>query len=333
MFRSLIRPRPAAAVVAGAASLALLAACAGAPQATTPSPSAAANYPVTLTNCGTEITVTAQPKAGLTMNQGATEVVLALGLQDQLTGTAYLDDAIPERWQAAYQAIPVLSAKYPDLETINKANPDFIYASYGSAFDDKAAGPRDTWAARNVATYVSPFGCGAGIPKPPMAFESVWGELDDVATILGHPDAAIALRAEQKKQLDALAAQAPGKGKSIFWFDSGTDTAYAGTGQGGPQLVIDAVGATNVFADVEGAWADLSWEKVVAADPDVIVLADASWSTAADKIAYLKGDPVLKQLRAVQNESFAVIPFAAGTPGVRLADGAVSLGEQLTKLP
>ena len=64
----------------------------------------------------------------------------------------------------------------------------------------------------------------------------------------------------------------------------------------------------------------------------MIVLADASWSTAEEKIAYLEKDPVLSQLTAVEQESYVTIPFSESTPGVRLADGAVAVSEQLAKL-
>ena len=118
----------------------------------------------------------------------------------------------------------------------------------------------------------------------------------------------------------------------MFWFDSGDKTAFAGAGQGGPQLILNAIGATNVFADLKGGWADVSWEKVVDADPEVIVLADASWSTAKDKIAFLEKDPALRKLAAVKAERFVIIPFSESTPGVRLVDGAQHVADQLDSL-
>ena len=92
-----------------------------------------------------------------------------------------------------------------------------------------------------------------------------------------------------------------------------------------------AVGATNIFADLPKGWDNVAWEKVVEADPDVIVLADASWSTAASKQAYLESDPVLSQLKAVKNKAYVTIPFSESTPGIRLVDGAISVSEQLAK--
>lgn len=259
-------------------------------------------------------------------------MALALGVQTQMAGTAYLDDEIPQKWAAAYQSVPVLAKEYPDKETLLAAQPDFLYASYTSAFDDKVAGTQPELAAEGIPSYVSPFGCAANNGRAPTSFASVWNEVDTIARVFGVPDRAAALQAEQQKQLDTLATQAAGKGHTIFWYDSGDKTPYAGAGEGGPQLIISAIGGTNIFAKLKGGWDDVSWEQVLKADPDVIVLADASWDTAASKKAYLESDPVLKNLRAVKAGHIVTVPFSESTPGVLLVDGAVSVADQIAAL-
>jgi len=91
-------------------------------------------YPITYTSCGVEHVINSKPTRIVTMNQGATEFLLGLGLADHMAGTAYLDDAIWPRYASAYAAIPVLSSSYPNESTLLGANPDFIVASYQSAF-------------------------------------------------------------------------------------------------------------------------------------------------------------------------------------------------------
>lgn len=324
------RPVPALAPLLLIAPLAL-AGCAGAPE---PEAQAAAGgaFPVEASSCGFTSAIAAPPERALTMNQGATEVLLALGLEDRMVGTAYLDDAVPEKWREAYDSVEVLSEEYPDNESVLAAEPDFVYGSYASAFGAEAAGSRPELEELGIGSYLSPFGCDEDQPSADVSFASVWQEIGDVAAVFDVPERAEALEGEQEEQLAALAEEEPGAGLDVFWFDSGDKTAFAGAGEGGPQLILDAVGASNVFADLDGGWADVSWEDVVAADPDVIVLADASWSTAEDKIAMLERDPVLQDLRAVREEAYVVLPFSATTPGVRLADGAVEAGAQLEQL-
>lgn len=326
-----MRSRPLHAPFLYAASLTLLASCAGAPAAEKKS-GETAGYPVKATSCGFTSTIEAKPTHAVTMNQGATEIALALGVEDQLAGTAYIDDKVAPQWRKAYDQVEVLSKEYPDHETLLAAEPDFVYGSYVSAFEPKAAGARESLAELGIGSYLSPFDCGENRPGVEVSFESVWAEVETVGEVFGVPDKAAEIQAEQKRTLATLTETKPANGLDIFWFDSGDKDAFAGTGEGGPQLVIDAVGGTNVFADVKGGWEHVSWERVVKTDPDVIVLADASWSTAAQKIKLLESDPVLKELRAVKADSYVTVPFSETTPGVRLVDGAIHIAEQLAEL-
>lgn len=317
----------------------VLSSCAGAPEAdnaSDPGPAESSEteslFPVEVTSCGHTVTVEARPERAVTLNQGATEVALALGVEDQLAGTAYLDDAVPPKWQDAYESVEVLAKEYPTREDLLAVRPDFVYASYGSAFDTKVAGTQDELDASGTASYLSPFGCEEDADRPEPDFDAVWDEVEAVGAAFGVPDEAAEVRTAQQELLDGLGGTAAGDGLSALWFDSGDKTPYVGAGGGGPQLVLDAVGARNIFGDLDGGWADGAWEEVVAADPDVIVLADAAWSTADEKIAYLESDPVLKQLDAVKDSAYVVVPFSESTPGVRLADGAASVSDQLEKL-
>ncbi|NHC23597.1 ABC transporter substrate-binding protein [Nocardioides sp. IC4_145] len=331
--RTVLRPTLPTVLVGGLVlTTGLLSGCTGAPAAESAAPRPTDRFPVTVTSCGHEVTVEEPPTEVVTLNQGATEVVLALGLADQLAGTAYLDDAVPDEWQAAYDAVPVLSAEYPTNEQLLAARPDFVYASYASAFEPAVAGTQDDLAAAGVGSYLSPFGCPEAGDRPGASFEAVWDEVADVAAALGHPEAAERLRDEQEDELAALRTEATGDGLKVLWWDGGTKTPNVGAGDGGPQLVLDAVGATNVFGDLPGSWAEGSWEDVLAADPDAIVLVDAAWDPAEDKRAHLESDPVLSGLTAVREQRYAVVPFSASTAGVRLVDGAASLAEQLDEL-
>lgn len=287
---------------------------------------------MSVSSCGVTTTVAAPPSRLVTLNQGATEVALALGLQSQMAGTAFLDDAVPSQWKAAYDAVPVLSKEYPTKEKLLAARPDFLYASYTTAFSDKVAGTRADLSSKGIESYLSPFGCADSKQVPPVSFQAVWDEVGDIAEVFGVAPRAAALQKEQKQQLAGLRAEAAGKGLNVLWYDSNTKAPFVGAGHGGPQLVLDAVGAHNVFGTLPGGWKTVSWEKVAAADPDVIVLADASWDSAQSRIDYLEHDPVLSKLTAVRHKAFVVVPFSETTPGVRLADGAALVSAGLSKL-
>src|SRR5690606_18551450 len=116
---------PGMSLAAGA--VLLLAGCAGAPEKESATAESGDRFPVELVNCDHEVVVESAPERVVTLNQGATAVVLALGLGDRLAGTAYLDDAISDRWAQEYEKVPVLAEEYPTNEALLKAEPDLVY--------------------------------------------------------------------------------------------------------------------------------------------------------------------------------------------------------------
>src|SRR5687768_17254613 len=59
-----------------------------------PSLAASADFPLTVDNCGFEVTLEAAPQRILTIKSSTTELLLALGLEDRLVGAAFLDGPI-----------------------------------------------------------------------------------------------------------------------------------------------------------------------------------------------------------------------------------------------
>jgi len=89
---------------------------------------------------------------------------------------------------------------------------------------------------------------------------------------------------------------------------------------------------SNIAGDLPATWSSYSWEAVVAADPDVIVLVDSSWGSTEKKIAQLESNPATAQLTAVQRMQYIVVPFPAGEAGVRSVEAVETMSEQLADL-
>lgn len=321
--------------VPAALTVLALAACGSgsAGDATTPAgaTTAAGFQPVTVDNCGTEVTVDSPPERVVAIKSTSIEMLLALGLEDRLVGTAFADGPVPDDLAAAYDAIPVLSDKVPGQEALLEAQPDFVYAGWESNFSDDGAGERSALQQLGIGTYVSPAACKEdGYMPDPLTFDGLFDEIREVASLFGAGDTAEQLIAEQQAQLDAVTP--PAQETTALWYSSGTDTPYVGAGIGAPQMMLDAAGLTNIFADVHDTWTSAGWEQVVAADPDVIVLVDATWNTAESKIALLEGNPATAQLTAVREHRYLTVPFPAAEAGVRNAEAVADLSAQLAAL-
>jgi iron complex transport system substrate-binding protein len=286
--------------------------------------------PASVENCGVNVAVEEPPARAVTMNQAATEVMLALGLQDRMAGTAYMDDEILPELAAAYDDIPVLSDSYPSAETLLDAEPDLVYASYPSAFQPENGGERADLAELGVATYLSPSACADRSGDEPLSIETVWQEIHDVATLFGADDPAGELVDGQRSELDAaLDTVGDLSDTTVMWWDNGFDAPSVGVCCGAPGMIMEAAGVENAFSDESGSWAEVSWEQVVEREPDVIVLVDADWSTAEDKRDAIESTPAVQGLPAVRDGRFVVIPFSATTPGIRNVSAVVDFLEGL----
>lgn len=310
----------------------LLAGCAASPAVsqTSPPSDAPAAFPLTIDNCGTEVTLAAAPQRVVTIKSTSTEMMLALGLGDRIVGTAFQDGPVPERWAADAAGIPSLAPKMPNEEAVLEAEPDLVYAGWESAFSPDAAGARDELATLGVASYVQPAACQSAEQPTKLDFDEVFREIEEAGAIFGVPDAAAAVVTEQRAQLADIekASGAP----TALWWSSGTDTPYVGAGIGAPQLLLETAGFTNIAADVASTWSPLGWEAIIAADPDVIVLVDSDWNSAQHKMDYLAGNPATAAMTAVQQQRYIVVPFAASEAGVRSVEAAASIADQWREL-
>ncbi|MBC7307669.1 MAG: putative F420-0 ABC transporter substrate-binding protein [Dietzia sp.] len=296
------------------------------------SPATEAGYePVDLDNCGFTTTVDAPPQRVVTIKSSTYELMLALGLADRVVGAAFLDGEVPQRYADAAADIPVIADAAPGREAVLALEPDMVFAGWESNFSADGAGERSELEAVGVTTYVAPAACKAeGYMPNPLTFDDVFSDITEAGRILGVPDAAADLVAEQRAALGAI--EPDGRGLRALWYSSGSDVPYVGAGIGAPQMIMGAAGLENVAASVEDTWTSFGWEQIAEADPEVIVLVDAAWNTAEQKIALLEANPTVSRLAAVRESRYVVIPFASTEAGVRNVDAVTQLVEDLAQI-
>jgi len=294
----------------------------------TPAPEPTPAAAVEISNCGFDFTVGDAPERIVTIKSTSTELLLALGLGDRIVGQAFPDGPVPSSLPQV--DVPVISDFAPSEEAVLELEPDFVFGGWESNFTADTAGDRAELADLGIGTYVSPAACkGENQPKH-LSFDNVFDYISEAGTIFGAADEATDLVAAQRAQLADITAD--DSGKTALWWSSGTDTPYVGAGIGAPQLILDTIGLTNIAADVDDTWTSFNWEAVIAANPDVIVLVDATWNTAESKKEFLASNPATANLDAVKKERYLVLPFAAGEAGVRSVEAASELADQLAKL-
>ncbi|MER6914411.1 ABC transporter substrate-binding protein [Streptomyces sp. NPDC000594] len=322
--------RPISLLSALAAALFFLSGCGGtAPAArdgAPPADSAAEGFPVTLTNCGVKTTYQRPPRRSVTLNQHATEVMLALGLEKSMVGTAYLDDRILPEYREAYDGIEVLAKEYPSFEGLLAAEPDFAYGGFADTFDGQSGRGRAALAKAGIDSYLNIEEC----PSGPVTMATMDREIRNVAKIFGVPERAERQLKKLRTTLDRVGERLAGTTPvKVFVYDSGDKTAFTAGGAGVGNEMIERAGGVNLFADLDKAFGDVSFEQVAERAPEVIVIYDYGDQPVEDKKRALLANPALKDVPAIEDERFAVLPLSSTVLGVRVPSGVEALARQL----
>ncbi|GHC98708.1 ABC transporter substrate-binding protein [Zhihengliuella salsuginis] len=335
-----------AAWAAIAATLALAATGCGASEPVDePSASAAAGgegsteYPLTIENCGVEVTLDAPPERVVSLDQNSTEILYSLGLEDRVAGTASWTDPVLPGLEAANADVPRLADNAPTYEVVLDADPDFITASFGRHLGENGVATRDRFAETGIESYLSPTDCegdliinGGGTRTQLLEVESLYTEIRELAAIFDVPSRGEALVADLQARADAALEGVDADGATVaFWF-ADTRTPYVAGGYGSAAMLAEMSGMENSFADTADDWPATGWETVVEKDPDVLVLGDLQRNRfpgdlLADKIEFLESDPLTSTLDAVENERYIALHGAEMNPSIRFVDGLEKIGE------
>ena len=251
------------------------------------------SYPVTVTDqAGRQVTIESQPETLVSGYYITTSLLIALGLQDELVGIEAKADTRPIYALSAPELLELPSvgtAKEFDLEGCAALAPDLVILplKLESAADSLAE---------------------LGIPALLVNPEDQ-ALLNEAVTLIGaatntqaRAQALLDFSAEQEQRLaDTLAgAETPSvylAGNSDFLFTAG-DAMYQSD-------MIRMAGGVNAAAEITDTyWAEVSYEQVLAWDPDYIVLASDADYTVDDVLA----DPNLAGCAAVENGNVFQIP-------------------------
>jgi iron complex transport system substrate-binding protein len=303
------------------------------PESTTAAGQGATEYPLTLDNCGTEVTIDAAPQRVVSLDQNSTEILLSLGLEDRIVGTASWTDPVLDSLAAANADVPRLADNAPTYEVVLGADPDFVTASFGRHFNEGGVAPRDRFAETGVASYLSPTDCdngtsinGGGTRTTPLTIDALYQEITELGEVFDVSDRAATLVADLQARAAKATEGVDFDGTTVaFWF-ADTKTPYVGGGLGSAALLASTTGLENVFAEATDDWPATTWEDLVDRDPKVLVLGDLQrdrfpGDRLDDKIAFLESDPLTKTMDAVRNQRYIALHGAELNPSIRFVDG------------
>jgi iron complex transport system substrate-binding protein len=302
-------------------------------------------YPLTIKdNCGVDVTIDKAPERAVSVNQGSTEILLSLGLQDRMVGTATWTDAVRPNLAKANASVPRLSDNTVSYERVLREEPDLVTASFGYSLNGEDPDRRAQYARLGVPTYLAPSHCdgrtdesGDGPRDHPLEMQTVYQEITQLAEIFDVPSRGAKLVAELKQRMKDAAASAPKNKVTIAYWFANTELPYMAGANGSPGVMSRTLGIENVFDDTDVEWPQISWESVLDRDPDVIALGDLrrdqeTGDRLDDKIKFLETNPVTKQLTAVREKRYVVLNGADMNPSIRTVDGTEKVAKTLDEL-
>ncbi|MCL5257606.1 MAG: cobalamin-binding protein [Chloroflexi bacterium] len=290
--------------------------------ATTETPTAAATeaasgtaaFPMTITDdAGRSVTFKTAPKAVVSLAPSNTEIVYALGQDSKLVGVSELDDYPP---QVANKK-KIGGGFQPNLEEIMALNPDLVL-TIGEYPD--------------LTTQLESKGLTV-LVLGPKDLDGIYNDIEMVGKVLGAEDAATKLTADMRTRADAVEAKvkdAP-KPKVFFEVDATDPTKPFTAGPGSfIDILIQAAGGENIAGKAATQWPQLSSEEIVAANPDIIVLGDASVPTnpqSPDTVAARAG---WADIKAVKDKAvYGIDTNIVSRPGPRIVDGLEAVAKLL----
>ncbi|TDV44228.1 ABC transporter substrate-binding protein [Actinophytocola oryzae] len=294
------------------------------------------HYPVTVENCGRQVTFDKAPSRVYLGFQSAAELFFALGLGDRaIAQIKPMDPPLPAQ-KADFDRVPDES---PDAyvpvgkEQMFALRPDMLFAYVNSEY----GGPDEL--AQGLATVEDLQGIGAQVyalvcpDENPVQTAFTYRALTDLGKIFDIEDKAKAVVDDMKARIADVQRRVAGKEPvPVFYYYGGEGPIMTGSKDAFVNEVITLAGGKNVFGDTGGGrrgFMDVSLEKVAATDPAVF-LVGASPNDDTDVKAgtdYLYR--TFPDMKASKDRKVVLTYDTANTPGWRFVDVIEDLARTL----
>lgn len=259
------------------------------------------------------------PDTIVSLNSHTTENILALELGDKLIGTAYNNGEISDEYKSEVEKIEVIAEKYPSMEVLLGVSPEFVYGR-SSAFSEKGVATVNDMVDNGIMPYVS-----KATYTDNATMEDVYEDFENLGKIFDIEEKSNNLINEMKNNIKSVQEKLSSINdkKTVFVYDSGEEQAFT-AGKSLQTHLIELAGGQNIFNDLDKSWENVNWETVAQRNPEYIVINDYAGKTFEEKVEFLKSHPVMKDLDAVKNDKFILMPLASTFAGIQ-NDNAVEL--------
>ncbi len=326
MHMVMLSARWAARAALGLFVLFALAGCAGAPSgarvtpaervtstppatpvsvATVPTPPA---FPLTLTDSdGHQVTLAGPARRIVSHSPGATEILFAIGAGGQVIAADQFSD-----FPAEAKALPKVKYSDPSPEAELALEPDLVIL------------------ATNQRAQVEAFRT-LGLPvffnREPSGIEGVLGNVRLLGRVTGHVAEAAALAITMTARIAAVTSAIGDVQRGPVVFYELSDSLYSAAPSTFIGGMLTALKARNIAQGAASPYPQLTTEAVIAAAPEVILLADHDHGGTPEQVRARPGWSTIPAVR--DGRMYPVDPDVVNRPGPRIVEGVEMMARLL----
>ncbi|GGQ70863.1 ABC transporter substrate-binding protein [Couchioplanes azureus] len=288
----------------------LLGGCGGGGTNETASPAASASgaaFPVTAGG----VTLDKRPERIVSLSPTATEMLFAIDAGKQVTA---VDD------QSNYPAEAPrsdLSGFKPNAEAIAAKNPDLVVLS-----DDL----------NKIVEQLTRLKIPVLRTPAAKTLQDSYTQIGQLGALTGHPAEAAALVERMRGQIDKIVKGVPARSAPLTYYYELDPTYYTVTSETYVGSIFALFGLKNVADGAKTAYPQLAQEALIAADPDMIFLADSKCcAQSPETVARRKG---WAGVTAVKNKQIVALnDDVASRWGPRVVDLVQAVADAVAKAP
>lgn len=249
---------------------------------------------------GNKVTIEKQPTRIISLAPSHTEILFALGLNDEIVGvTTYCN--YPEEAKAKER---VGDAFNLNLEKILELDPDLVI-QYGPGKED--VNNRLTESGIAVLSYL------------PESVDEVISLIEELGSVTNTMVQAEAITVDMISKRDYITNKVSNVDKKATVFFEIWDEPLQAAGPGSfVDELIRLAGGENIASDAESAYAQFDLEQLIERNPEVYLMSE---DLETKTIESVKLRPGFSELSAVQNDRIYILDPLISIPGPRIVDG------------
>jgi iron complex transport system substrate-binding protein len=215
----------------------------------------------------------------------------ALGLESRMAGTfgvtgdGPVGQPVPTQYLAGFHRVRDVSSDYFTKEELVGLHPDFLFAGWDYGLQTGTSLTPQGLAQFGIKTLALTESClhvQKGVTT--ISIADTYQDLRNLGEIFNIRAQAQHLISAMQAQIAAAQAKiAALKPVTVFDYDSGQAAPFTGAGLATPTALIGLGGGTSIFAGLKQSFTSVSWEQVIKAGPQCIIINDYGTPTAAQK--------------------------------------------------